>query len=41
MDAFLSKHVANSDEHTHTRIGNTQHGVYGGKYCILEKDTLI
>ena len=35
MNAFLSGHVAaDKSECTHTRIGSTDHNVYGGSYCI-------
>ena len=35
MNAFLSGHTASDkSECTHTRIGSTEHNVYGGSYSI-------
>jgi len=34
MDSFLSNHKSTSTEYTNTRIGSTQHGIYGGKFNI-------
>ena len=39
MDKFLKEHASpNAAECTHTRIGNTALNVYGGSYCIQQKD---
>ena len=39
MDQFLKSHTAqNASECTHTRIGSTDHHVYGGSYSISSTD---
>ena len=39
LNDFLIKHKKKGEqEFTHTRIGNTELGVYPGSYCILDEE---